>query len=63
MKSLEKAVKDLANPILSRIERLEQKQSEQFVLYYKPPKHEDYQKINEVLDNLHLRLNKLEELE
>lgn len=57
-------VKDLANPILNRIEKLEEKQSkipDPFVLYYKPPKHEDYVKIDEVLDNLHVRLNNLEE--
>lgn len=32
-----------------------------FVLYYKPPEHEGYQKIDEVLDDLHVRLNMLEE--
>jgi len=31
-----------------------------FVLYYKPPGEDDYQKINESLDNLYERINTLE---
>jgi hypothetical protein len=40
-----------------RLERI----PEDFTIYYKPPGEEKHQKLNEVLDNIHHRLNSFED--
>lgn len=61
-------VKDLAIQLLSRLDKLEERLSrlekrvpESFDVFYRPPGEEKHQKLNVVLDNLHVRLNTLEE--
>ena len=51
------------NDIDRRLKNLESRMSkipDPFVLYYKPPGEDDYQKINESLDDLFARINTLE---
>jgi hypothetical protein len=53
----------VVNDIDRRLRALEDrvgKIPDPFVLYYKPPGENDYQKINESLDDLYVRLNILE---
>lgn len=61
-------VKDLAIQLLSRLDKLDERLSrlekrvpESFDVFYRPPGEERHQKLNVVLDNLHVRLNTLEE--
>jgi hypothetical protein len=51
----------LANPILDRIEKIEARLSEGFVLKYKRPGEEDYDGLGVVLTDIYDRLNKIEE--
>lgn len=60
----------MATQLMSEIEELKQrviqlesairKIPDPFVIYYKPPGHESHVKLNESLDDLHERINKLE---
>lgn len=62
MKDLENRLALILDDIETRLINLEErvgKIPDPFTLYYKAPG-EDYKKINEVLDNLHGRLNTLE---
>ena len=61
VKLLENLVKALANPILSRVEKLESRLSEGFMLKYKRPGKEDYDGLGVVLTDIYERLNKIEE--
>lgn len=61
-------VRDLAIQLLNKLDKLEERLSrlekrvpESFDVFYKPPGEERHQKLNVVLDNLHVRLNTLEE--
>jgi ABC-type Fe3+-hydroxamate transport system substrate-binding protein len=59
---LENKVTTVVNDIDRRLKALEERVGtipDPFVLYYRAPG-EDYKKINEVLDNVHGRLNILE---
>ena len=59
---LENRLIQVINDIDRRLQNLEErvgKIPDPFVLYYRPPG-EDYKKINEVLDNIHARINTLE---
>lgn len=61
-KDLENRLISVVNDIDRRLSALEDRVSkipDPFVLYYRPPG-EDYKKINEVLDDVHGRLNILE---
>lgn len=67
MSSEELQVKDLAIQLLSKIDklderlgRLEKKVPESFDIFYRAPTKEKHEKLNVVLDDLHMRLNKLE---
>ena len=62
MKILEAVVKDLTNPILNRIEKLEARLSEGFVLKFKRPGQEDYDGLGVVLTDIYDRLNKIDEI-
>ena len=64
-KDLEKRLADVISDIDRRLKNLENRVSkipDPFVLYYKEPGKSDYVKINETLDDLHVRLNILETL-
>ena len=61
-------VKDLVIQLLSKIDKLDERLSrlekrvpESFDVFYRPPGGESHQRLNVVLDNLHERLNILED--
>ena len=61
-------VKDLAIQLLSKIDKLDERLSrlekrvpESFDIFYRAPTKGSHEKLNVVLDDLHIRLNKLEE--
>ena len=61
-------VKDLAIQLLSKIDKLDERLSrlekrvpESFDIFYRAPTKGNHEKLNVVLDDLHVRLNKLEE--
>ncbi len=65
VKDLEKRLIDVVNDVDRRLSALEARMSgipDPFVLYYRPPG-ENYKKIDEILDDLHGRINILEVLE
>lgn len=60
-------VKDLAIELLSKIDKLDERLSrlekrvpESFDIFYRAPTKGKHEKLNVVLDDLHMRLNKLE---
>jgi hypothetical protein len=58
-RKLNLVLKDLERRIANLEKRVE-KIPDPFVLYYKPPGEDDYQKINHALDMLYAKINMLE---
>lgn len=65
VKDLENRLTLILNDIETRLLNLEErvgKIPDPFVLYYKTPESDKHEKIADVLDHIHIRLNMLEEL-
>lgn len=63
-RAFEGRVSAIINDIERRLSNLEKRVSkipDPFTLYYRAPENEGYQKIDEVLDHIHIRLNMLED--
>lgn len=63
LKEFEGKVGAIVNDIEMRLNKIEErvgKIPDPFVMYYRAPENEKHQKIDEVLDHIHIRLNMLE---